>query len=107
ASPSPAASAAPADQLADLGRHATQALGALQAGDLARAQREYEEFDEGWDRIEDEIKARSPESYRKIEEAMDEVKAALLRSSSPDPDRVTTALQNLSQAIAGALPALR
>ena len=55
----------------------------------------------------DGIRGRSRETYRAIENAMDDVKSALLRPSSPNPDEAMTALDQLDWMIDSALPTLR
>src|SRR5439155_9538048 len=58
ASPSPAA-ASVADRLQGVSRDVDSALTALGAADLARARAAFEAIDEGWDKVEDEVKAKS------------------------------------------------
>src|SRR6184192_2013640 len=84
ASPSPAAGSA-ADRLRTLEANIDAALTALGSGDVAKARQSYEGFDQGWDRVEDDVKARSPAAYTAIEDAMDDVKAMLLEADNPDP----------------------
>jgi hypothetical protein len=50
---------------------------ALAAGDSDGARTAYMAFDDGWDAIEDGVRARSRDDYRSIEAAMREVAAAL------------------------------
>ena len=104
--PSPAAGS-PADQLSALGRRVDAAAQALQTGNLAQAKHEFEEFDEGWEKIEDGIRDKSRDAYRAIEDAMDEVEAALVKPATPDVAATTAALRKLRETIDRSLPALR
>ena len=95
-----------AADLQALGTHLDLAIGALNRGDLRTARREYQGFDQGWDKIEDGIKARSRDSYRSIERAMDDVKVALLQAENPDSASALGALRKLDETIKTALPGL-
>jgi hypothetical protein len=97
----------PADDLTELRAQVTATRDALAMGDVTGAQAAYQAFDDGWEVIEDGIRAHSRDHYRAIENAMDEVKSALLRRSAPDPTEVTQALQRLDATIETALPDLR
>ena len=83
------------------------ALTALDAGDIAKARQAYEKYDEGWEGVEDDVKAKSPDAYKAIEDAMDEVEAALTKVDKPDPTRARDALTKLKQAIRTNIAALR
>ncbi len=89
----------PSQQLEAAAQEVDKAIAAAQAGDLAKAKHEFEEFDEDWDKIEDGIKAKSPDAYKAIEDAMDEVEVALVKSGSPSKDAATAALQKLRRVI--------
>lgn len=97
----------PAEQLKALSGRVTAATDALKANDIKKAQTEYKEFDEGWDRIEDGIRAKSADSYRKIEDAMSEVKGALLTPANPDGAKAQAALNKLAETINAEVPKLR
>lgn len=96
-----------AGQLQALAKRLDQAMDALKASNLQEAKHQYQEFDEGWEQIEDGIRAKSRDAYRKIEQAMDEVKATLLKAEQPDNARATAALKQLDQTVDDALPGLR
>ncbi len=108
--PSTVASPAAANvsrQLEDAAQEVDKAIAAAQGGDLAKAKSEFEEFDEDWDKIEDGVKAKSPDAYRTIEDAMDEVELALVKPAAPDKDTALSALRKLRQTIADQAPRLR
>lgn len=88
--------AAAQDELLALDAHVDQAYAAAQAGDLAAARAGYEAYHEVWEDVEDDIRARSPQRYRSIEDAMREVKVALATQPS-DPQRVAAALRELDR----------
>jgi hypothetical protein len=67
---------------------------AVEAGDFAKAQTEFDEFDESWEKVEDGIKDKSPDGYTAIEESMDAVRAAL-NEAQPNNEKVFAALQEL------------
>jgi hypothetical protein len=97
----------PADDLTELRTTVTMALEALGAGDMAGARAAYTAFDDGWEDIEDGIRAKDRDMYRAIEGVMDEVKSALLRPDSPNADEAVAELMRLDAQIDVALPALR
>ena len=68
--------------------HLREVLPALKAGNVAKARKSFQAFDDTWDSIEDLIKARSAESYVAIEKAMIEVENALM-PDKPDVAKVT------------------
>ena len=51
---------------------------ALKAGNLAKARKSFEAFNDNWDSIEDLIKARSGDAYVSIEKGMIEIEKALM-----------------------------
>lgn len=91
----PAVAAAEED-LRALDAHVDQAYAAALAGDLARARASYEAYHEAWEAVEDDVRARSPQLYRSVEDAMREVKVALATEPS-DPQRVAAALLELDR----------
>lgn len=112
-SPAPVSKAAPAkasgsvaDKLRPVAGEIDNALKALEGGNLAQAQKSYEAFDQGWDKVEDDVKAKSASAYKAIEDAMDGVKAALTKADKPDPTRAREALTKLKQTIEANLPSL-
>ena len=98
---------APATQLQDLSKLAASATEALKSGNVAAAKQRYRDFDQGWDRIEDGVRAKSRDIYRKIERAMSNVKLKLVKPNKPDQAAALAALRELSATIDAALPGLR
>jgi hypothetical protein len=68
--------------------HLREVTPALKAGNLAKARKSYEAFDNGWDPIEDLIKARSEDAYVAIEKGMIQIEQALM-PEKPDVAQVT------------------
>ena len=68
--------------------HLREVVPALKAGNVAKARKSYEEFDENWDSIEDLIKARSADNYVAVEKGMIEIEQALM-PDKPDVAKVT------------------
>ncbi len=68
--------------------HLREVVPALKAGNIAKARKSYEEFDENWDSIEDLIKARSSDNYVAVEKGMIEIEQALT-PDKPDVAKVT------------------
>jgi tetratricopeptide (TPR) repeat protein len=58
--------------------HLREVVPALKAGNVAKARKSYEAFDENWDSIEDLIKARSEDNYVGVEKGMIEIEQALM-----------------------------
>jgi hypothetical protein len=71
---------------------------AVEAGNFAKAKTEFENFDKSWKDVEDEIKAKSPDVYKAIEDSMDKVSAEL-KQSKPAKDKVVTELQTLEKSV--------
>jgi len=61
---------------------------ALKAGNLAKARKSFQAFDDSWDSIEDLIKVRSDDAYVAIEKGMIEIEKALT-PDKPDIAQVT------------------
>jgi hypothetical protein len=68
--------------------HLREVTPALKAGNIAKARKSYEAFDNGWDPIEDLIKARSEDAYVAIEKGMIQIEQALM-PEKPDVAQVT------------------
>ncbi|HEV8635066.1 MAG TPA: FTR1 family protein [Chloroflexota bacterium] len=81
--------------LADLDK----ARDALKGGGVAEARAAYHEFDEGWEKNEDDVRGRSRDAYTKIEDAMGEVQIALVKAEAPDAARADAALAGLSRQV--------
>lgn len=88
----------PNDGLVQVRTHLDAASAALAAGDIATARAEYDEFDEGWDRVEDGVINQSRASYRAIEDAMTAVVVALAPEPL-DPAVAAAALDALAQQV--------
>jgi tetratricopeptide (TPR) repeat protein len=69
--------------------HLREVNPALKNGDLAKARKSFEEFEEQWDGIEDLVKIRSREAYDAIEDGTDKI-AQALKPANPDVNQVTT-----------------
>jgi hypothetical protein len=68
--------------------HLREVVPALKAGDVAKARKSYEAFDDNWDSIEDLVKARSEDNYVGVEKGMIEIEQALM-PDKPDLAKVT------------------
>ncbi len=106
----PTAPATATDVVRDLESAAQEidkAIAAAQNGDLDTARQEYHEFDEDWEKVEDGVRGKSRDAYKAIEQAMDEVQAVLLKTSTPDKEASVAALRSLRQVIDAQKPALK
>ncbi len=102
-----AGESAPVKQLQDIQEHVELAMDALKTGDVQVAKKHYHEFDEGWERIEDGVRVKSRDSYRKIEQAMGKVKARLVKPDKPNSKAALSALEQLKAVIDASLSTLR
>jgi tetratricopeptide (TPR) repeat protein len=68
--------------------HLREVNPALKAGNLAKARKSFEAFDDNWDNIEDLVKERSRESYDSIEKGMVTIERQLM-PARPDVDEVS------------------
>jgi tetratricopeptide (TPR) repeat protein len=68
--------------------HLREVPPALKVGDVAKARKSFETFDNTWDSIEDLIKAKSADAYVAIEKGMIEIEQALM-PDKPDAAKVT------------------
>ena len=75
--------------------HLREVTPALKAGDLAKARKSFEEFDNTWDSIEDLIKARSSDAYVAIEKGMVQIEQALM-PQMPDVAQVTALVNDVT-----------
>ena len=64
--------------------HLREVTPALKTGNIAKARKSFEAFDQNWDSIEDLIKAKSADAYVTIEKGMIDIEQALM----PDPPDV-------------------
>jgi len=62
---------------------------ALKAGNIAKAQKSFENFNDKWFNVEDFVRAQSLDAYVAIERGMLAVEDALLMTDKPDVARVT------------------
>ncbi len=69
--------------------HLREVTPALKAGDIARARKSFEAFEDTWFNIEDFVRARSLDAYVAIETGMVQIEHALLMSDQPDVAAVT------------------
>ena len=76
--------------------HLREVTPALKAGNLAKARKSYEEFDNNWDSIEDLIKARSSDAYVAIEKGMIQIEQALM-PEKPDVAQVTALVAGVTK----------
>src|SRR6202140_1741297 len=68
--------------------HLREVTPALKAGNIAKARKSYEAFDNGWDPIEDLIKARSEDAYVAIEKGMIQIEQALMPEKPDGPQGI-------------------
>ncbi len=68
--------------------HLREVTPALKAGNVAKAKKSFEAFNDNWDNIEDLVKERSRESYDTIEKGMVTIERQLM-PATPDIDAVT------------------
>jgi len=69
--------------------HLREVPPALKAGNVAKARKSFQAFDDNWDSIEDLIKARNAESYVTIEKTMIAIENGL-KPDKPDVAQVTS-----------------
>jgi hypothetical protein len=64
--------------------HLREVAPALKAGDVAKARKSFEAFEDAWFNIEDFVRGRSLDAYVAIETGMVEIEGALLTPDKPD-----------------------
>ena len=69
--------------------HMREVTLALKAGNLAKARKSFEAFEDAWFNIEDLVRAQSLDAYVAIETGMVHIEQALLMSDQPDVAAVT------------------
>jgi hypothetical protein len=69
--------------------HLREVAPALKAGNLAKARKSFEAFEDGWFNIEDFVRAQSLDAYVAIETGMVQIEQALLTSDQQDVAAVT------------------
>jgi hypothetical protein len=85
--------------------HLREVNPALKAGDMAKARKSFDAFNDQWDSIENLIKERSIEAYTQIEGNMIQIERAL-GASQPDNDAVTTLVSGIMDKYNPALAAI-
>jgi hypothetical protein len=74
--------------------HLREVAPALKAGNLPKAKKSFNAFNDNWDNIEDLVKARSRESYDAIEKGMVTIERQLM-PAKPDVDAVTSSVNDV------------
>src|SRR5258708_4157141 len=69
--------------------HLREVMPALKAGNIAKARKSFEAFEDTWFNIEDFVRARSLDAYVAIETGMVQLEQALLMPDTPDLAAVT------------------
>ena len=69
---------------------------AVVAGNFTKAKGEFDKFEDFWSKVEDGVKAKSPTTYKEIEDKSDEIKAGL-KASAPNKPKLLTALASLNK----------
>jgi len=70
--------------------HLREVTPALKAGNLSKARKSFEAFEDGWFNIEDFVRAKSLDAYVAIETGMVQIEQALLTPDQPDVPAVTS-----------------
>ncbi|MBA2750077.1 MAG: DUF4363 domain-containing protein [Tatlockia sp.] len=70
----------------------------VEAGDYAKAKTEFAKFEDNWKPVENGIKVKSGDSYKAIEDSLDTINAEF-KGSTPNKDKVLTALQSMETTI--------
>jgi hypothetical protein len=74
--------------------HLREVTPALKAGNMAKAKKSFDAFNDNWDNIEDLVKERSRESYDSIEKGMVTIERQLM-PAKPDVDAVTASVNEV------------
>jgi hypothetical protein len=77
-----------------------QTKSVVKKGDFVAAKSEFARFEASWSKVEDGVKARSRDSYNRIEEGMDTVQSALKNSKSEQAISALDALDKSVQSVA-------
>jgi hypothetical protein len=75
--------------------HLREVTPALKAGDIAKARRSFEAFEDAWFNVEDFVRGRSLDAYVAIETGMVDIEKALLTTDKPDVSAVNTLVSNV------------
>ena len=79
----------------------TKTKAAIEAGDFAKAQTEFEPYETYWRPVEDGVKAKSSTVYDAIETSAEQVLGEI-KSAQPSKTKALTAVQSLSDNVASA-----
>lgn len=71
---------------------------AVNAGDFAKANTEFGQFEDNWSKVEDGLKAKSSKAYDAIEDSVDKVEKAL-KESKPDKQKVLAELDSIEKSV--------
>ena len=74
--------------------HLREVTPALKGGNIAKAKKSFDAFNDNWDNIEDLVKDRSRESYDTIEKGMVTIERQLM-PAKPDVDAVTASVNEV------------
>jgi hypothetical protein len=74
--------------------HLREVTPALKGGNIAKAKKSFDAFNDNWDNIEDLVKERSRESYDTIEKGMVTIERQLM-PAKPDVDAVTASVNEV------------
>jgi hypothetical protein len=74
--------------------HLREVTPALKTGNIAKAKKSFDAFNDNWDNIEDLVKERSRESYDTIEKGMVTIERQLM-PAKPDVDAVTASVNEV------------
>lgn len=94
--PAPLYANGAADDLGKANEFVTQAMDAVNNGEMETAETQFKSFNSMWYDIEDGIKEQSKQAYRDIEDAMGMVQFAFAQSPV-DPDKVLKGLHSLEE----------
>ena len=101
ASSPPTVTSAPADVATTLeaaAKYVDETITAVEGGDVSAARAAFAHYSEGWESIEDGVKARAPSAMASIEDATDNASAEL-RATLSTRDTQLSALQRLRQVL--------
>lgn len=91
AAPLPIATAQTNDRMTPYRTMAADALTAFKAGDMATAKAKSRELEKAWDSQQKDLKAKSPEVWKSVDDAMDAFIKPLMKGGSPDAAKVQAA----------------
>ena len=89
--PQEAASAQATDNMTPYRTMAADVLKAFQAGDMAAAKANSKKLEKAWDTEQKELRAKSPDTWKAVDDAMDAFIKPILKQSSPDAAKVQAA----------------